>query len=65
MRKVSTTSAKALEASYAVSLLIAKTKKPFTIAEDMDTLLPAAVVLAETMLDKKRVREMKDSSFVK
>uniref|UniRef100_A0A3P9I4D4 DUF4371 domain-containing protein n=1 Tax=Oryzias latipes TaxID=8090 RepID=A0A3P9I4D4_ORYLA len=51
MRKVSTTSAKALEASYAVSLLVAKAKKPFTIAEDL--LLPAAVVLAETMLDKK------------
>uniref|UniRef100_A0A3P9H253 HAT C-terminal dimerisation domain-containing protein n=1 Tax=Oryzias latipes TaxID=8090 RepID=A0A3P9H253_ORYLA len=31
--------------------LVAKAKKPFTIAEDL--LLPAAVVLAETMLDKK------------
>uniref|UniRef100_A0AAY5KSP4 DUF4371 domain-containing protein n=1 Tax=Esox lucius TaxID=8010 RepID=A0AAY5KSP4_ESOLU len=50
MRKVSTTSAKALQASYAVSLLVAKAKKLFTIAEDL--LLPAAVVLAETMLDK-------------
>uniref|UniRef100_A0A3P9IY56 DUF4371 domain-containing protein n=1 Tax=Oryzias latipes TaxID=8090 RepID=A0A3P9IY56_ORYLA len=54
MRKISTTSAKALEASYAVSLLVAKAKKPFTIAEDL--LLPAAVVLAETMLDKKNQR---------
>uniref|UniRef100_A0A8C7Z0S1 DUF4371 domain-containing protein n=1 Tax=Oryzias sinensis TaxID=183150 RepID=A0A8C7Z0S1_9TELE len=51
MRKVSTTLAKALEDSYAVSLLVAKAKKPFTIVEDL--LLPAAVVLAETMLDKK------------
>lgn len=46
--------AKALEASYAVSLLVAKAKKPFTIAEDL--LLPAAVVLAKTMLDKKNQR---------
>ena len=33
MRKASTTSAKALEASYAVSLLVAKAKK--TVAEDL------------------------------
>uniref|UniRef100_A0A8C7ZS04 DUF4371 domain-containing protein n=1 Tax=Oryzias sinensis TaxID=183150 RepID=A0A8C7ZS04_9TELE len=57
MRKVSTKSAKALEASYAVSLLVAKAKKPFTIAEDL--LLPAAVVLAETMLDKKSADTLK------
>uniref|UniRef100_A0A3B3IMQ0 Uncharacterized protein n=1 Tax=Oryzias latipes TaxID=8090 RepID=A0A3B3IMQ0_ORYLA len=49
MRKVSTTSAKALEASYAVSLLVAKAKKSFT----------AAVVLAETMLDKKSADTLK------
>ncbi|XP_038162410.1 SCAN domain-containing protein 3-like [Cyprinodon tularosa] len=57
MRKASTTSGKALEASYAVSLLVAKAKKPFTIAEDL--LLPAAVVLAETMLDKKSADTLK------
>ncbi|XP_055487049.1 zinc finger MYM-type protein 6-like [Leucoraja erinacea] len=57
MRKDSTTSAKALEASYAVSLLVAKAKKPFTIAEDL--LLPAAVVLAETMLDKNAAEKLK------
>lgn len=54
MRKASTTSAKALEASSAVCLLVAKAKKTFTIAEDL--LLPAAVVLAKTMLDKKNQR---------
>ncbi|KAM4565907.1 SCAN domain-containing protein 3-like [Odontesthes bonariensis] len=57
MRKASTTSAKALEASYAMSLLIAKAKKPFTIGEDL--LLPAAVVLAETMLDKNAAEKFK------
>lgn len=57
MRKVSTTSAKALKASYAVSLLVAKSKKPFTIAEDL--LLPAVVVLAETMLDKNAADKLK------
>ena len=45
-----TTSERALQASYAVSLLVAKAKKPFTIVEKL--LLPAAKVLAETMLDK-------------
>ena len=35
LRKASTTSAKALEASYAVSLLIAKAKKPLIIGEDL------------------------------
>ena len=49
IRKV-TTSERALQASYAVSLLVAKAKKPFTIVEEL--LLPAAKVLAETMLDK-------------
>ncbi len=57
MRKISTTSAKALEVSYAVSLLVAKAKKPFTIAEDL--LLPAAVVLAETMPDKNAADKLK------
>lgn len=49
MRKTSTTSARAPEASYVVSLLPAKAKKPLAGAEDL--LLPAAVVLAETTLD--------------
>uniref|UniRef100_A0A3P9JYF1 Uncharacterized protein n=1 Tax=Oryzias latipes TaxID=8090 RepID=A0A3P9JYF1_ORYLA len=49
--------AKALEASYAMSLLVVKAKKPFTIAENL--LLPAAVVLAETMLDKKSADTLK------
>uniref|UniRef100_A0A8C3AQM9 Uncharacterized protein n=1 Tax=Cyclopterus lumpus TaxID=8103 RepID=A0A8C3AQM9_CYCLU len=47
MHKVSTTSVKALEASYAVSLLIVKAKKPFTAPEDL--LLPAGDVLPETI----------------
>uniref|UniRef100_A0A3P9J416 DUF4371 domain-containing protein n=1 Tax=Oryzias latipes TaxID=8090 RepID=A0A3P9J416_ORYLA len=45
------------KASYAVSLLVAKAKKTFTIAEDL--LLPAAVVLAETMLDQKSADTVK------
>ncbi len=49
-------SAKALQASYAVSLLVAKAKKPFTIADGL--LLPAAVVLAETMLDKNAAEKL-------
>lgn len=57
MRKVSTTSAKAVQVSYAVSLFMAKAKKPFTIAEEL--LLPAAVVLAETMLDKNATDKLK------
>ena len=50
IRKFTTTSEKALQASYAVSLQVAKTEKPFTIVEEL--LLPAAKVLAETMIDK-------------
>ena len=50
IRKVTTTSEKAIQASYAVSLLVAKAKKPFTIIEELQ--LPAAKVLAETMIDK-------------
>uniref|UniRef100_A0A3B3TD34 DUF4371 domain-containing protein n=1 Tax=Paramormyrops kingsleyae TaxID=1676925 RepID=A0A3B3TD34_9TELE len=57
MWKASTTSAKVLEASYAVSLLVAKAKKPFTVAEDL--LLPAAVVLAKTMLDRNAAEKFK------
>ncbi|KAK0153553.1 Zinc finger MYM-type protein 6 [Merluccius polli] len=58
----STASAKSLEASYAVSLLIAKAKKPFTKGEDL--LLPAAVVLAEMMLDKNAAEKFKTVPLV-
>ena len=50
IRKVTTTSERALQASYAISLLVAKAKIPFTIVEEL--MLPAAKVLAETMIDK-------------
>ena len=40
-----------------MSLLVAKAKKPFTIADDL--LLPVAVVLAETMLDKNAADKLK------
>ena len=50
IRKVTTTSKRGLQASYAVSLLVVKAKKPFIIVEKL--LLPAAKVPAETMLDK-------------
>ena len=50
IRKVSATSERALQASDAVSLPVAKAKMPFTIVEKL--LLPASKVLAETMTDK-------------
>ena len=60
LRIVSTTSAKALEASHAVSLLVDKATEPFTIAED---LLPlAAVVFADTMLDKNLLQNRYDGN---
>ena len=40
-----------LHAAYEVSLLIAKAKKPYSVAEEL--ILPAAVKLAERMGDKK------------
>lgn len=51
MKTAANISSKALEASYAVSLLVAKSKKPHTIVEQL--ILPAAAVLAEKMIDKK------------
>ena len=57
LQKATTTSGKALKASLAVSLLIAKAKKPFSIAEEL--ILPAAGVMAEIMLDKKTADQLK------
>uniref|UniRef100_A0A673H3J0 DUF4371 domain-containing protein n=1 Tax=Sinocyclocheilus rhinocerous TaxID=307959 RepID=A0A673H3J0_9TELE len=57
MKKATSASAKALEASYAVSLLLAKAKKPFSLAEEL--IIPAAAVLAETMLDKTAADKIK------
>ena len=57
LQKATTTSGKALKASLAVSLLIAKAKKPFSIAEEL--ILPAAGMMAEIMLDKKAADQLK------
>lgn len=57
MKKATNASAKALEALYAVSLLLAKTKKPFSLAEEL--IIPAAAVLAETMVDKTAADKIK------
>ncbi|CAL9683639.1 unnamed protein product [Knipowitschia caucasica] len=51
IKKAASVSSKALEASYAVSLLVAKSKKPHTIVEQL--ILPAATALAEKMIDKR------------
>ena len=48
IKKSSTVSTRALEASYNVALLVAKRKKPHTIAEDL--ILPAAISLVKTMV---------------
>ena len=50
IRKFTTTPERAPQASYAVSLLEIKAKKPFTIVEEL--LLPAAKMLAGSMIDK-------------
>lgn len=50
MMKATSVSNKALEASYAVSLMVAKSKKPHSIVEEL--ILPAATVMAEIMMDK-------------
>lgn len=46
-----------LLASYQISLLVAKAKKPYSIAEEL--IAPAASILAETMLDKKAADAIK------
>uniref|UniRef100_A0A671KL09 HAT C-terminal dimerisation domain-containing protein n=1 Tax=Sinocyclocheilus anshuiensis TaxID=1608454 RepID=A0A671KL09_9TELE len=46
-----------LLASYEVSLLVAKSKKPYSIAEEL--IVPAAAILTETMLDKKAAKAIK------
>uniref|UniRef100_A0A671SGU4 DUF4371 domain-containing protein n=1 Tax=Sinocyclocheilus anshuiensis TaxID=1608454 RepID=A0A671SGU4_9TELE len=46
-----------LLASYEVSLLVAKSKKPYSIAEEL--IVPAAAILTETMLDKKAATAIK------
>lgn len=57
MMKAMSVSNKTLEASYAVSLLVAKSKKPHSIVEEL--ILPAATVMAEIMIDKKAVDALK------
>lgn len=57
MMKATSVSSKALAASYAVSLLVAKSKKPHSIAEEL--ILPAATVMAEIMIDKKAADALK------
>ncbi len=44
-------------ASYAVSLLLAKAKKPFSLAEEL--IIPAVAVLAETLGDKTAADKIK------
>ena len=57
MMKATTVSSKALQASYAVSMLVAKSKKPHSIVEEL--ILPAAIAMAEIMIDKKAADELK------
>ena len=57
MMKATSVSSKALEASYAVSLLVVKSKQPHSIVEEL--ILPAATVMAEIMIDKKAADALK------
>ncbi len=56
-KKATSASAKAIEASYAVSLLLAKAKKPFSLAEEL--IIPDVAVLAETLGDKTAADKIK------
>lgn len=51
MMKATCVSSKTLEESYAILLLVAKSKKPHSRAEDL--ILPAAKTMAEIIIDKK------------
>uniref|UniRef100_A0A671L672 DUF4371 domain-containing protein n=1 Tax=Sinocyclocheilus anshuiensis TaxID=1608454 RepID=A0A671L672_9TELE len=57
MVKATSASAKAHKAMYAVCLLLAKAKKPFSLAEEL--IIPAAAVLAETMVGKTAADKIK------
>ena len=46
-----------MEASYAIFLLVAKSKTPHSIVEEL--ILPAAAVMAEIMIDKKAADTLK------
>lgn len=50
-------SSSSLLASYEVSLLVDKSKTTYSIAEEL--IVPAAAILAETMLDKKAAKAIK------
>ena len=57
MTKASTISDKAQEASYVVAQMVAKTKSPHTIAENL--VKPAVVEFAKIMFGSKVVNEIK------
>jgi hypothetical protein len=56
-QKVLTVSSKCVKASYALSLLVAKCKKPHNIAEEL--IIPCAVEISSVVLDEKTVSLIK------